>query len=258
MKKIFIVGCSYSHWYDGDCHNESYPALIAKHFPDCHVYDLSEPGGANDSAYLRLRQCEENVGSPDKVIIQWTHLGRANIVMDDSHTPRFPFSDFKTDAVDGRFTNYTYFDDSFKSNKSVCVTPSLLDNIVGTNKHRRLAMFAESTLLSVKTIKQFFSWYLNSHQQRWNLQKEIDLVNAVYGKDNVLMFDWGNGYHHPGSDSEHSITVPSNWIGSVADALDNKFMALGVDDAPHYAAEGHLEVYKWLSPHIRKLLNANI
>tara|TARA_R110000796_G_scaffold48135_4_gene115606 strand:- start:510 stop:1256 length:747 start_codon:yes stop_codon:yes gene_type:complete len=248
MKKLFIAGCSYSHWSDGYCFNESYPALIAKHFPEWHVYDLSEPGGANDSVYLRLRQCEDNVGTPDKVIVQWTHLGRANIVLTDSHTPRFIYSDFKT------IDNYTYFDDHFETNESICVKASLLTT--DHDKHRRLEMFAQSSALPVEYLTAFYSWYLDSHQQRWNTQKEIDLVNAVYGQDNVLMFDWYNRHHHPGSNDETSITVPSNWVGSVATEFgDTKFMQLGVDDAPHYGHEGQLEVYKWLEQYFNKLLN---
>ena len=36
----------------------------------------------------------------------------------------------------------------------------------------------------------------------------------------------------------------------------DKFMSLGVDDAPHYGEEGQAEVYKWLSPHLEEFLNA--
>jgi len=117
-------------------------------------------------------------------------------------------------------------------------------------------MLAKASSLPVEQLTAFYSWYLDSHQHRWNTQKEIDLVNAVYGKDNVLMFDWYNRHHHPGSNDETSITVPSNWIGSVATAFgDKKFMQLGVDDSPHYGAEGQLEVYKWLELYVNKLLN---
>lgn len=245
MKKIFIVGCSYTNWNDGDCFGESYPALIAKEYPNWHVYDKSEPGGSNDSVYLRLRYLEKLYGAPDKVIVQWTHLGRTNINIFDQPTPR--------EHTASTLNNYTYFaenGDDVDKDGSIVVNPSLLSLSTKWNK-KQSNRLRKITGLGSEVTTLFYSWFLNSQTLYWNTQKEIDLVNAVYGKDNVLMYDW-QYRHSPGT----HLTMPDNWIGSLAYAFrkKNKFMSLGIDDAPHYAAEGHLEVYKWLEPHLNKLL----
>ena len=245
MKKIFIVGCSYTNWNDGDCLGESYPALIAKEYPNWHVYDASEPGGSNDSVYLRLRYLEKLYGAPDKVIVQWTHLGRTNINIFDQPTPR--------EHTASTLNNYTYFaenGDDVDKDGSIVVNPSLLSLSTKWNK-KQSNRLRKITGLGSEVTTLFYSWFLNSQTLYWNTQKEIDLVNAVYGKDNVLMYDW-QYRHSPGT----HLTMPDNWIGSLAYAFrkKNKFMSLGIDDAPHYAAEGHLEVYKWLEPHLNKLL----
>jgi hypothetical protein len=244
MKKIFIVGCSYTNWNDGDCFGESYPALIAKEYPNWHVYDASEPGGSNDSVYLRLRYLEKLYGAPDKIIVQWTHLPRTTVVTDE-FIPR----DFKHNTVE----NYTYCEQSvnYKNFPSVTITRQMLFKKTIKRRRRQQQILINDTGLSLKHLSIFYAWFLNSQTLFWNTQKEIDLVNAVYGKDNVLMYDWHNQYS-PGS----MLTISDNWIGSLAYAFrkKNKFMSLGIDDAPHYAAEGHLEVYKWLMPHLNKLL----
>jgi hypothetical protein len=242
MKKLFIVGCSYTNFRDGECFGKSYPALIAKDYPHWHIYDASEPGGSNDSVYLRLRYLEKLYGAPDKVIVQWTHLTRTTVVTDE-FIPR----DFKHNTVE----NYTYCEQSDIKFPSVSITRSTFFLKTTNQIRRQQQILINDTGLLLKHLSIFYAWFLNSQTLFWNTQKEIDLVNAVYGKDNVLMYDWHNRYH-PGT----HLTMPDNWIGSVADAFakDNKFMRLGVDDSPHYAAEGQLEVYKWLMPHLNKLL----
>ena len=42
-----IIGDSATHWFHGDCLGETYPALIAKHFPNYNVVDLSIIGSGN-------------------------------------------------------------------------------------------------------------------------------------------------------------------------------------------------------------------
>ena len=42
-----IIGDSATHWFHGDCLGETYPALIAKHFPNYNVIDLSIIGSGN-------------------------------------------------------------------------------------------------------------------------------------------------------------------------------------------------------------------
>ena len=245
MKKLFIVGCSYTHWSDGDCFGESYPALIAKEYPNWHVYDAGEPGGANDSVYLRLQYLTEQYGTPDKVIVQWTHLGRTNVFLQElTHMPRV--TEYITEG------NYTFHTEQEHPSSSFAITPSTVDPVNRSGFHKlQLKKLSRSSKLRMQTLEQFYAWFLDSQTLYWNTQKEIDLVNAVYGKDNVLMYDW-QYRHSPGT----HLTMPDNWIGSLAYAFrkKNKFMSLGIDDAPHYAAEGHLEVYKWLEPHLNKLL----
>jgi hypothetical protein len=243
MKKLFIVGCSYTNWNDGDCFGKSYPALIAKEYPDWHIYDASECGGTNDSAYLRLRHFEKLYGAPNKVIIQWTHLGRTNIVTTNEFVPR----DFKHSTIE----NYTYCLQSNIVFPSVTITASTFFKKTPRRMQRQQQLLINDAGLSLKQLSNFYSWFLNSQPLLWNTQKEIDLVNAVYGTDNVLMYDWQNR-----NSPSACLSMPGNWIGSVADAFakDNKFMKLGIDDSPHYGSEGQLEVFKWLMPHLNKLL----
>ena len=79
MKRLFVIGCSYTSWREGKCYGSSYPALIAQQYPDWQVYDASEPGSSNDSAFFRLQHLERTYGKPDKIIIQWTHLSLIHI-----------------------------------------------------------------------------------------------------------------------------------------------------------------------------------
>jgi len=226
LKKLFIGGCSYSHWSDGKCFEQSYPALIAKNYPDWHVYDASYGGSANDGIFWRFQHLEEKFGPPDKVIVQWTTNGRHQWIESDSN---ITFKNSKN------ISNYT-FTPEFDSDKFITISASVLKNLPNS-------------------LKKFYVPYLESHHHNtYIIQKEIALVNALYGKENVLMFDW-HKHWSPGSNSK----MPDNWIGSVANAFKRKkkFEKLGIDNAPHYDAVGHLEVYKWLRPHLANLLHPN-
>ena len=66
-----IVGCSYSHWFYGDCELKSYPALIAKKFPQYNVIDLSIISGSNESAFFRLHNFEQKY---DQNIVEYKLL----------------------------------------------------------------------------------------------------------------------------------------------------------------------------------------
>ena len=225
MKKLFIAGCSYSHWYDGKCFEQTYPALIAKEYPDWHVYDASYGGSAIDGVWWRFQHLEEIYGAPDKIIVQWTNLGRHQVIHSDSN---ILFKNSKN------ISNYTF-------------TPEPETDKFKTIRQANIRHYPN-------VIKKFYVPYFESYHHRVYLtQKEISLINALYGKDNVLMFDWHKYYS-----AAMFCQMPDNWIGSVANAFKHKkkFEKLGVDTSPHYGAEGHLEVYKWLKPYLSTLLGS--
>jgi hypothetical protein len=119
---------------------------------------------------------------------------------------------------------------------------------------------------------------MSSNLPIWLCEKEIDHINSHYGIDNVLIFAWyrkidldstsknffayiwetalgkalGNKSN---TEADLEINLPKNYIGSIEDKLSSKvFWNIGVDDAPHYASEGHLKVFDALKPDIVKLL----
>ena len=75
-KKIFVLGCSFSHH---DMSTEAYstwPAYIAKDNPEYFVVNGSIPGSSNDSYFYRYRQMCKVYGNPDLVLVQLTSLER--------------------------------------------------------------------------------------------------------------------------------------------------------------------------------------
>jgi len=286
MKNLVILGCSYTHWWDGKCFNKSYPALIARDYPEYHVWDMSEPGGSNDTIYLRLRFLERHYNVvPDKIIIQWTTLSRTNINLNWKNGFNPKIKDYRTskdwkagtgqvieredldiepwnitqiteELLDQSPPNYSWHPETEWPIDSITVNPGLIR--LDTNKYHKklIKKLYQHSKVGLHQLRNFYSWYLGSTTNLWAVQKEIDLVTAKYGVDNIMSFDWRNHW----SPSFHpSIEMASHNVGCVAHAFrkKNKFMELGVDDAPHYGEEGHAEVYKWLTPHIRKLLNAD-
>ncbi len=248
MKNLLILGCSYSHWWDGKCFGKSYPALIAQNYPNYHVYDMSEPGGSNDTLYLRLKFLKEEFGViPDKILIQFTHLSRTNLNL------RYPVKPARVSYE--TLNNYTYHLENDWPDHSLTITPSLIRPDTNSYHMKLLRRLNKITLVNINLLRMFYTWYVYSETNFWNIQKEIDLVNYAYGTQNILSFDWV-GHYSPGVHSH--ISIPNKHLGSISYAFrkKDKFMSLGVDDAPHYGEEGQAEVYKWLSPHLEEFLNA--
>lgn len=259
-----IIGCSYTHWDYGDCVGQTYPALIAKQFPNYNVVDLSIPGSGNDSAFLRLNNFERiHKIKFSKVVWQLTHFFRELVII-DYHKDENIFKDIQQE------TNYFFTSGHF------C-------------KHINLSIGFDQVSDSMDKMHDYFDikktdlykYYVNkssSNQSVWLLQKEIDHVNSHYGPQNVLIFSWHDKIDLDSTDknyfaykwqkalgntignksnriSDVEIDIPSNYIGSIEDMLGpDTFWKLGIDDAPHYGPDGHDKVFDVLKPSVVKLL----
>lgn len=248
---IAVVGCSYSHWDDTECFLESYPALIAKNYPDYNVVDLSSPGSSNDSAYIRLFHFEKTTGYKiKKVLFQLTHFGRELV-----------FFDWNIKSFDlwheGYYVqnNYLYTKGDFCDN--LCIVTATIGS-----KHR-WSRRMRSELAKFFGLKEgiLTSYYLQkftTDQNVWKLQREIDLINGHYGINNVLVYSWHRNLDTTSITTPKDLKIPvlpHNYIGSVEEWIGNKrFWKLKEDDAPHYGARGHQVVFKQLEPRIDTLL----
>jgi len=75
-KKIFVLGCSFSHHDISTDPKSTWPAYIAKDNPEYFVVNGSIPGSSNDSYFYRYRQMCKVYGNPDLVLVQLTSLER--------------------------------------------------------------------------------------------------------------------------------------------------------------------------------------
>lgn len=249
---IAFVGCSYTHWHYYNVKNYNFPALFAKEHPQHNVYDLSVCGSSNDSIYFRLYYAQKHYGVKfDKVIVQMTHFARTlhwyNTWEFDWQTPignqKLAYSN----------NNYTSIGDKFSRHFDT-ITSGL---IFAENRwqSKLLMKVMKTTGMKANQIQKFFVNQFDGHKYIWECQKELDTVNGVYDKENVIIFSW-----HDPFDSEttkhHDILVPCNYIGSVQKTFGEKFYHndYAVDDSPHYNATGHKAVYEWLLPHIINMI----
>lgn len=255
-----IIGCSYTHWADGDCLGKSYPGLIAKNFPDYNVVDLSIISASNDSAFLRLHNFEKQHNIKfTKIIWQLTHFNRELIFLDYN-------------------TNENIFAD-IQQSKNYYHTSGRFSRHINFTIHGRMhdAVDKLSDYFHIKKI-DLYKYYVNkfgSNQNVWILQKEIDHVNSHYGKNNVLMFAWHKKIDRVYSGTNLSrwkwqtalstnksdtaddveIDLPTNYIGSIEHMLgSDTFFELGIDNAPHYGPDGHSKVFDLLAPDVVKLM----
>jgi len=252
-KSIGIIGCSYTHWHDGNCELESYPALIAKKYNEYNVVDLSMPGSSNDSAYIRLRSFEKlhNIKF-DKVIFQITHYGRF------LHMPQYNVKNTDIFREYRQLKNYIYTDGNWKDENwdtitsSYLISPSLIFKVW---YRERLDFLSNHFRIKVKDLQKWLYHYLESDMLSLVLEKEMHVINGIYGKDNVLLFSWHAGIDSSDLTSFEKCDFPENYIGSMAEMIGPKtFFKLGIDDAPHYDRIGNGIVFKHLKPRLDKLL----
>lgn len=255
-KNLAIVGCSYTHYYDGNCLFESYPALVAKQYKDYNVIDLSVPGGTNDSVYYRIRSFEKEYNIKfDKVIFQITHYNRF------LYMPKYDWKKHNIYREVMQKENYIYTDGEYDDQDWINVTVGFLeqDNSQYYNKQyydETLKRIQSLTKVHRKSWQSYVMHYMESDVLVLILQKEIDLVNAVYGEENVLFFSWHAAIDTTkDNNSVIMLELPKNYVGSVEKMLgENLFYKAGVDDAPHYDNKGMMLVFKKLKPSLDRLL----
>ena len=268
---IGIIGCSYTHWSDpkstweqirhrvyseedsnsSDCLGESYPAIIAKQFPNYNVVDLSIVSSGNDSVFFRLHNFETQYNIKfSKIIWQLTHFNR-ELVFFDYNINENIFSNIQ------QYKNYYFTSGRFNKHINFTIMSrqhgGLHDHMDELNKYFQINKI------------DLYKYYVNkfgSNQNVWILQKEIDHVNSHYGKNNVLIFAWhkkidrgyiGTNFTRLTDDVE--IDMPSNYIGSIEHMLGtDTFFELGIDHAPHFGPNGHSKVFDFLQPDVVKLM----
>lgn len=247
MKYLAIVGCSYSHWSDGNCCHQSYPFLIAEQFLDYEIVDLSIPGSSNNSAYLRIKAWQDfHKIKFDKIIFQITHTVRDFVLLKDNIN--FKIDNLFTDIQ--KYKNCSYTSGHYNNN--------IIQNItLGTfEKNKNLFGNLEKFYnLENKIIKKIYHAKFASALNMWDLEQQIDLLNGIYGKNNVLLFSWHKNFDITHYNINDKIDLPKNFIGSLENYLGTKlFFQLGIDNSPHYSNLGHKKVFNFLQDSLEKFL----
>jgi len=178
-KNLAIIGCSYTNHRDSNSLFNTYPALIAKHFPDYFVIDLSVPGSSNCTAYLRLKWYEERYNTKiDKVIFQITHLYRT-------------FLHSKTPAYNMQLGNINLFEETYVKD-NYFYSNGVLDNKNGMH------FSLNSSDPKIKWIYKYFPWYFKkakdlelgtTWKSHWETLQMINLIDRAY---DTVFFHWHN------------------------------------------------------------------
>ena len=247
---IAFVGCSYTHWEDGDCKNKNYPALFAKAYPEHNIYDLSIPGASNDSIYFRLYYAQKHYGVRfDKIVVQMTHFARTLHWYNkweyewDEPLGQDSYSKKNYTSIGSRY--------SFKNFNTITSGVVFFENIWQSKVAKKIE---KSIGIKFSQLQKYFAHEFDGHKYVWQCQKELDTVNGVYGKENVIIFSWHENFDSKTS-KHHDIILPDNYIGSVDKTFGKKFKEdYAADSSPHFNAAGHLAIYKWLSPHIKSYM----
>ena len=251
IKYLAVIGCSYTNWQEHNCWYESYPALISKEFDNYFVVDLSIPGGSNNSAYFRLKSFEEFYRIKfDKIIFQLTHKRRDTLFFNEELEIN------QVNSFDSMQMQNNYIGIKGGFNRKVVDTVTanvFIDEPDNTDRWKNIKKYFNIKSSSIRSV---FNSLMISSKGIWETQQQIDLINAVYGKQNVLQFSWFKNLEAPGINSSSGINYPENFIGSIQEAFgDDKFYMLSPDSDVHYGPAGHKEVFDFLNPHLKKLLD---
>ena len=241
LKNIVIVGCSYSHYTDGKCFGASYPALIAKNNQEYNVFDLSICGDSNATAYYKIKNTEEKYKIKfDKIIWQITHLER-NIYFSSKYLRYNPL-----EIIQKR--NYFYTQGEYTDQYNQTDLVALQSWMTYDDKRDWIVEYMKQLKNKHGLDMNTILCMCENNQHHWQVQQTIDLFNARYGIENVLMFGWH------GTIARSSFKFESNFKGCVEDWLGKSFHRYAVDDAPHLNEAGHAQIYKHLYPDVKRLL----
>lgn len=218
-KKIFVIGCSYSHHDIYVKPDETWPALLQEQTGHT-IINCSIPGSSNFSYFYRLKEMEKHFGKPDQVIVQITGLSRL-------------FFHLKNTSIQNITKlgerNY-YYDLHQNAHKSVgyFVTPSVLHD------KRVLTKLRQQYKISKKFVKEIYRHLATDSYLEWQLIKEMKLIDLYY--KNVFFFSWNYECIH---------LEVKKYIGSIKDNLlkdkfDEYSWIAGEDD--HFGIEGHKAV----------------
>lgn len=226
-KKIFIVGCSYSHHDVYVRTDETWPALLQEK-TNHTIINCSIPGTSNNSYFYRLKEIENKFGTPDKVIVQMTGLYRYFV-----HTKRTNIQDI------GQYQTRDYYYDLHKEtikDSGYFITPSTLFNT------EKLNQIHDKNGLNKGILKWLWKSFLLEDSLYSLLEKEMTLIDLYY--NDVLFFSWNCNY---------DLLNLKNYIGSVKYNLlpkefDNCCWQKNKDD--HFNKIGHKRLSEILENYV--------
>lgn len=232
-KKIFVLGCSYSH-HDGpltynspDNYNweESWPAMLSLNYDVDFVANASIPGSSIDTLYQRSKILLEEFGNPDLVIVQLTY------------PTRFLWSDVPVkDTINIKKINTKYVCFDHSENKWKKYAPLTPGNVL------RPLYFVDSASQTSILEKFLLTDYFNTCTE-----KEIACLENLFG-DKLKFFT--HGRYVPSIEKE--IKESKKYIGDVLDWLDipfdnrNELGQYFIDEHLHLNKLGHRKLLEKL------------
>jgi lysophospholipase L1-like esterase len=228
-KKIFVLGCSYSH-HDGPMSREndkkydwnlSWPAMLAEEHNVKFVANGAVPGSGVDTLYQRAKILLEEYGEPHLVIVQLTYPNR------------FLWSSVPVrDTIEIRNINkkYSYFEyTESKWEKYAPITPGNINRSMYFIKTEDQRNMLEEFLLTD---------YFNTCTE-----KEIACLQKLFGT-RIKFFTHGR-YN---KNTKKELKKTKHYLGDVIDWLDIPFWARNkpgkyfIDEHLHLTELGHRAV----------------
>lgn len=227
-KKIFVIGCSYSHHDVYVKPNETWPALLQEK-TGYTIVNCSIPGSSNFSYFCRLKEIEKQFGKPDQVIVQITGLHRLfihlkNVTIQD--ISKFEERDYYYDLYLAAYKSFGFF-----------TSPAHLYN------SRILRILKQEYNISSNILKIFWQYIATDSYLEWQLFKEMQLIDLYY--KNAVFFSWNRKYEY---------LEVKNYLGSLKNTLlKSKFDEYSQikDKDDHFGIEGHKAVSEIIQKNVQ-------
>lgn len=173
-KKIFIMGCSFSHHDVYVKPDETWPSLLQEDL-NCTIINGSIPGNSNLGYFYRLKEMEQKFGTPDKVVVQLTGLHRLFF-----HQKNLPVCEeiVKSDDRDYYYDTYVT---AYKE-AGTYFTPSI------TQSAKRMKRLYEQYGIKKQDIRTYWRYFGTDDSLEWLNLKETMLINLYF--KNTIFFSW--------------------------------------------------------------------
>jgi hypothetical protein len=229
-KKIFVLGCSYSH-HDGPMSSEndmkhkwhvSWPAMLAKEHNVKFVANGALPGSSIDTLYQRAKVLLEEYGQPHLVIVQLTYPNRflwSNVPIKDT---------FEIRTINEKYSYCEYTE--YKWKHYAPVTPGNIKKLYFAKTNEKRSMLEDFLLTD----------YFNTCTE-----KEIACLQNLFGT-RLRFFTHGR----INKNTKKELKQTKQYMGDVLDWLNIPFWSLTkpgkyfIDTHLHLTELGHQEVLK--------------